>query len=198
MRVLIADDDRVMRHALGRKLSSWDFEPVPCSDGLEVRQVLQAPPLPPIALIDWNMPGVDGLTLCREIRKLPDGGNVYLILVTSNASRQDVLSGLTSGADDYVVKPFDWEELRARVRIGARTATLQQTLAERVKELQAAMSRVRVLDGLLPICSYCKAIRSDENYWEQLEEYVSNHSEATFSHGICPSCFDRVKASYTA
>ena len=75
---------------------------------------------------------------------------MYLILITSNASRQDVLSGLTSGADDYVVKPFDWEELRARVRIGARTATLQQTLAERVKELQAAMSRVRVLDGLLP------------------------------------------------
>lgn len=197
MRVLIADDDRVMRHALGRKLASWDFEPVPCSDGLEVRRALQEAPLPPLALIDWNMPGVDGLTLCREIRSLPDGGNIYLILITSNASRQDVLSGLTSGADDYVLKPFDWEELRARVRIGARTATLQLTLAERVKELQEAMSRVRVLDGLLPICSYCKSIRSDENYWEQLEEYVSNHSEATFSHGICPACFDQVKASYS-
>jgi len=133
MRVLIADDDRVMRHALGRKLASWDFEPVPCSDGLEVRRALLEAPLPPLALIDWNMPGVDGLTLCREIRNLPDGGNIYLILITSNASRQDVLSGLTSGADDYVLKPFDWEELRARVRIGARTATLQITLAERVK-----------------------------------------------------------------
>jgi sigma-B regulation protein RsbU (phosphoserine phosphatase) len=197
MRVLIADDDRVMRHALGRKLASWDLEPLPCSDGLEVRQILLTPPLPAIAIIDWNMPGVDGLTLCREIRNLPDGGNIYLILITSNASRQDVLSGLTSGADDYVVKPFDWEELRARVRIGARTAMLQQKLADHVRELQAALSRLRVLDGLLPICSYCKSIRSDENYWEQLETYLSEHSDATFSHGICPSCFDLVKASYS-
>lgn len=197
MRVLIADDDRVMRHALGRKLASWNLEPLPCSDGLEVRRILQSPPLPAIALIDWNMPGVDGLTLCREIRNMPDGGNIYLILITSNDSREDVLSGLTSGADDYVVKPFDWEELRARVRIGARTAMLQQTLAQRVRELQAAVSRVRVLDGLLPICSYCKSIRSDGNYWEQLETYLSTHSDATFSHGICPPCFDRVKDSYS-
>ena len=137
MRVLIADDDRVMRHALGRKLPPGISSLCRAATVSKCASVLQEPPLPAIALIDWNMPGVDGLTLCREIRNLPDGGNVYLILITSNASRQDVLSGLTSGADDYVVKPFDWEELRARVRIGARTASLQQTLAERVKELEA-------------------------------------------------------------
>jgi two-component system cell cycle response regulator len=128
MRVLIADDDPVLRHALGRQLAKWNFEPVPCANGLEVRTMIKEQTLPPLVLIDWNMPDVDGLTLCGEIRAMPEASTVYLILITSNRSRTDVVSGLTGGADDYIVKPFDWEELRARVNIGARTAALQERL----------------------------------------------------------------------
>jgi two-component system cell cycle response regulator len=128
MRVLIADDDPVLRHALGRQLTKWNFEPVPCSDGLQVRAMVRDDSMPPLALIDWNMPGVDGLTLCREIRGIPETSTVYVILLTSNGSREDVVSGLTGGADDYIVKPFDWDELRARVNIGARTVRLQDHL----------------------------------------------------------------------
>ena len=130
MRVLIADDDSILRHALARQLAKWNFEPVPCSDGLQVREMLQRDALPPLGLIDWNMPGVDGLTLCREIRSMPDAAHVYLILITSNRLREDIVSGLTSGANDYVVKPFDWAELHARVHIGARTVTLQNALQD--------------------------------------------------------------------
>ena len=129
MRVLIADDDPVLRHALGRMLTNWSFEPVPCSDGLQVRAMVRDDAMPPLALIDWNMPGVDGLTLCREIRDMT-ATSVYVILLTSNGSREDVVSGLTGGADDYIVKPFDWEELRARVNIGVRTVDLQEHLRE--------------------------------------------------------------------
>jgi diguanylate cyclase (GGDEF)-like protein len=128
MRVLIADDDPVLRHALARQLAKWHFDPVVCANGLEVRALINEQAIPPLALIDWNMPGVDGLSLCGEIRAMPEASTVYLILITSNRARADVVSGLTCGADDYIVKPFDWEELRARVNIGARTAALQERL----------------------------------------------------------------------
>ena len=128
MRVLIADDDPVLRHALARQLAKWNFDPVVCANGLEVRALINEQAMPPLALIDWNMPGVDGLSLCGEIRAMPEASTVYLILITSNRSRADVVSGLTCGADDYIVKPFDWEELRARVNIGARTVALQERL----------------------------------------------------------------------
>ena len=93
-------------------------------------------------------------------------------------------------ADDYIVKPFDWNELRARLRIGARIVGLQQTLAARVSELQVALANVRTLKGLLPICAYCKRVRDDKDYWQQIEQYVGDHSQAEFSHGICPECLD--------
>jgi diguanylate cyclase (GGDEF)-like protein len=128
MRILIADDDPVLRHALARQLAKWHFEPVACANGLEVRALINDHTVPPLALIDWNMPDVDGLSLCGEIRATPEASTAYLILITSNRSRADVVSGLSCGADDYIVKPFDWEELRARVNIGARTAALQDRL----------------------------------------------------------------------
>jgi DNA-binding response OmpR family regulator len=194
MRALIADDDVVLRHALCRQLAKWDFEPAAYADGLAVRAAIRECGLPDIALIDWNMPGVDGLTVCQEIRSAPSGADVYIILITSNSSKHEIVHGLTAGADDYVVKPFDWGELRARVRVGARTTALHKLLAERVRELEEAASRVRTLTGLLPICSYCKAIRADNDYWQQVEHYIIQHSPATFTHGICPPCLEKVLA----
>jgi sigma-B regulation protein RsbU (phosphoserine phosphatase) len=96
---------------------------------------------------------------------------------------------LEAGADDYLTKPFDPQELRARIKVGERILGLQTSLAERVTELEDALSRVKQLQGLLPICSYCKKIRDDQNYWEQVESYISKHTEAQFSHGICPDCY---------
>jgi len=86
--------------------------------------------------------------------------------------------------------------LRARLKIGARIASLQQSLAQRVAELQNALTMVKQLSGLLPICSYCKKIRGDGNYWQQLETYLSEHSEAEFSHGVCPDCYEHVKKEF--
>jgi phosphoserine phosphatase RsbU/P len=193
VRVLIADDDSALRHGLFVHLLRWGYEPTLCADGTEARIALRSGHRPPLALLDWNMPGVDGLELCREIRSLPNLASMYVVLLTAHSARDEMVTGLDCGADEYMVKPVDWELLRVRLQIGARIVTLQQSLAQRVQELQAALDTVKELSGLLPICSYCKRIRDDNDYWQQLESFVSEHTKAQFSHGICPSCFEQAK-----
>jgi DNA-binding response OmpR family regulator len=188
MQVLIADDDRILRHAVRAQACKWGYDVVECADGAEAWSRLQGESAPPIAVIDWQMPGLDGLTLCQELRNTPSLSGMYVILLTSNTSRQDVICGLESGADDYLTKPCDWNELHARLRIGTRIVQLQQALNARIVELQDALANVRRLSGLLPICAYCKRVRDDKDYWQQIEQFVSERSDAQFSHGICPPC----------
>ena len=190
MKVLIADDDVVLRHSLKVHLERWEYEVSECADGRQAWKVIQSNDAPSVAVIDWNMPGMDGPTICQELRETPSLSAMYVILLTSNAEQKDVIAGLESGADDYITKPFDWGELRARLLIASRIVGLQLALAARVSELQEALANVRQLSGLLPICAYCKRIRDDADYWQQIEQYLVKHSEAQFTHGICPECFD--------
>lgn len=156
--------------------------------------MLRVATVPTLAILDWMMPGMDGPDVCRRVREERPDANMYLLLVTAREGRSDVVAGLDAGADDYIIKPFDPEELRARIAVGVRVLGLQQKLAERVAELQTALSNVKQLRGLLPICSYCKRIRGDDQYWMQVEGYIAEHSEAQFSHGICPSCYATITA----
>jgi response regulator RpfG family c-di-GMP phosphodiesterase len=137
------------------------------------------------------MPGLDGLEVCRKVRAHPAMGGFYLVIATVRQSLDDVLAGFEAGANDYITKPFHAQELRARLRVGRRVIELQAALASRVAQLQDALSRVKQLQGLLPICSYCKRIRDDHDYWQQVETYMSEHSQATFTHGICPECYEK-------
>jgi sigma-B regulation protein RsbU (phosphoserine phosphatase) len=192
MRLLIAEDDVVTARLLRGLTDSWGYEVTAVDDGATALAVLQADDPPQVALLDWMMPGLSGPDVCRIARKEPSGAPTYIILLTSRDARTDVVAGLDAGADDYLVKPFDPEELRARLNAGARIVDLQQRLAAQVGELEHALANVRRLSGLLPICSYCKSIRDDSDYWHRVEEYVTMHSEAQFTHGICPKCFERV------
>jgi phosphoserine phosphatase RsbU/P len=180
MRILIADDDRMSTLMLSRNLERWGFEVVVAHDGASAWAHIIGDTPPALAIVDWMMPIVDGIELCRRIRKASLSTPVYVILLTSRTSRQDLVAGLEAGADDYLTKPFDPDELRARIHVGQRTLAL--------------IANIKRLSGLLPICSYCKRIRSDENYWEQVESYITDHTDAQFSHGICPTCFEKVSA----
>ncbi len=192
MRILIADDDDVSRLELEALLTRHGHEVVAVSDGTEAWEVLQGEDPPRLAVLDWLMEEMDGVEVCRRVRERSGLRNAYLILLTSRGGKDDILIGLDAGANDYVTKPFDRDELLARVRVGAQMVGLQAELAVQVHELENALTKVKQLQGLLPICSYCKSIRDDQNYWHKVETYVKSHSEAEFSHGICPACWEKV------
>jgi sigma-B regulation protein RsbU (phosphoserine phosphatase) len=194
MQLLIAEDDRVTGEILVRTLQRSDYQMTLVRHGAQAWEYLRTASAPTLAILDWMMPEMDGPEVCRKVRVELPLANMYLLLVTARESRGDVVTGLDAGADDYVIKPFDPEELRARVAVGVRVLTLQQKLAERVAELQTALSNVKQLRGLLPICAYCKRIRGDDQYWQQVEGYIAEHSDAQFSHGICPSCYQTISA----
>jgi phosphoserine phosphatase RsbU/P len=192
MKVLIAEDETVSRRLLEATLVRWGYEVVVASDGVEAWEALQGDNAPLLAILDWMMPSMDGLEVCRRIRNRPSSTPPYLILLTAKGRREDIVTGLEAGANDYVTKPFNREELRARVQVGVRMVELQQSLADRVRALEEALTRVKQLQGLLPICSYCKKIRDDQNYWQQVESYIAEHSQAQFSHSICPDCYEKL------
>jgi len=189
MRILIAEDDPVSRRALEATLAKWGHHVIVTGDGAGAWRALQGDDAPPLAILDWMMPEMDGVEVCRRVREAAGRQPTYIILLTAKGTREELVAGLTAGADDYVIKPFDAAELRARVGVGARVVELQQSLAARVRELEEALAQVKTLQGLLPICAYCKKVRDDENYWHQVETYVARRTDARFSHGICPTCW---------
>jgi sigma-B regulation protein RsbU (phosphoserine phosphatase) len=192
MDILIAEDDPISRRTLEVMLLKWGHRVVVTCDGQAAYETLSRDPAPRLAILDWMMPHLDGLTVCRRLRERAATRSIYVILLTARGEKKDIVAGLDSGADDYITKPFDRDELHARVNVGLRMTVLQQSLAERVAELEDALRRVKQLQGLLPICCYCKCIRNDDNYWQRVEEYIGEHSDARFSHGICPKCFETV------
>lgn len=192
MRVLIAEDDSVSRRILEITLKNWGYEVVVTENGSDALAVLESPEAPSLAILDVMMPGLDGMEVCRRIRPATTQTNPFIILLTAKDRKEDVIEGIQAGANDYLTKPFNREELRVRLQVGFNTVDLQRQLAERIAELEAAVAHIKQLQGILSICSYCKNIRDDENYWQQVEGYISDHSEAKFSHGICPDCYERI------
>jgi phosphoserine phosphatase RsbU/P len=192
MIVLVADDLDVNRKLLRTLLAADGYDVIEASDGADALQILQGASGPIVGLIDWEMPEMEGIEVCRQTRAIEGAPPTYLILLTVRDSKQDIVTGLHAGANDYITKPFDKTELLARVGIGKQMVQLQQALTERVAELRDALVSVKQLGGLLPICSYCKKIRDDQNYWQQVEAYVGKHSDAKFSHSICPQCYEDI------
>ncbi len=192
VRVLIADDDAVSRRALEATLTAWGYPVIVTRDGSEAWAVLAGPGSPQLAILDWMMPGVEGAELCRRVRAAGHAEPPYLILLTARDRTEDAADGLEAGADDYLVKPFDRAELRARLRVGERTLALQHGLADRIRALEQALGQVRRLKELLPMCAWCRKIRKDDNYWQNLESYVTEHWDARFTHGVCPECRETI------
>ena len=142
MRILIVDDDADMRRLLLRTLQRWGYDVVPAADGVEAWERLQNEPIS-FVITDWTMPNLDGLGLCRRIREAKFARYIYVILLTAKNSKDELITGMEAGADDFLIKPFNAGELQVRIRAGERIVTLESNLEEQNKKLQEAYSRIR-------------------------------------------------------
>ncbi len=185
--VVIVDDVhenvRILHHCL--KEDGYSF--AVARNGAELFRLIEIRS-PSLILLDVMLPDMDGFGIAEKLRGDPRFADLPIIFVTARTEQGDRLRGFMSGGVDYVTKPFDANEVRERVRTHIR---LRLTLEEQRRlngELQAALERVRTLEGIIPICSKCKQVRDDDGYWTQVERYISEHTKAMFSHGLCPHC----------
>ncbi len=194
MDVLIVDDDRDTINLLKRYLGNRGFGVLTACNGSEAFEILHKGDVR-LVVTDRIMPVMNGLELCQEIRGSNISGYVYIILLTVCDKKDDIMTGIKAGADDYLLKPFNSEELKVRIDSGLRVLSLDNSLREKVTEerrlageLRDALDQVKRLSGLLPVCATCKSIRDDKGYWNEITAYICEHSEADFTHGICPEC----------
>lgn len=175
MKILTADDGLTDRLILTATLTKLGHEVIETSNGIEAWTAFEKEPVP-VLISDVMMPQMDGLELCRRVRAARRDKYTYVILLTAHGSRGLFAAGMEAGADDFISKPFDEEQLAARLHV-----------AERIIRLQVEVSH---LSGLLPICAYCKQVRDDRDYWHQVESYIATRTGARFSHGVCPTCWE--------
>jgi DNA-binding response OmpR family regulator len=188
MRILIAEDDITSRTMLTAVLHKEGHDVLATVNGYEAWQALQQADAPALVILDWMMPEMDGPEVVRRIRAQLTDRPPYIIILTTKGEKTDISAGLDAGANDYIVKPFDANELCARINVGQRMVEMQNALAVKIAELQQVLDQIKTLRGIVPICANCKKIRDDQGYWNQLEAYVRDHTEAEFSHAICPDC----------
>lgn len=181
MKIIVAEDDPVSLTRVSALLLSLGHIPIASENGIEAWESFNQEPAR-IIISDWRMPGIDGLELCKKVRERPDTEYTYFILVTGeHTAEEDYDRAIRANVDDFIIKPLDrgaiWRRLRVAERILSYTTEIHQ------------------LKTLIPICMYCKKIRDDSDYWDQMEHYIHEHTGSNFSHGICPDCYEKVMAS---
>jgi CheY-like chemotaxis protein len=177
MKILVAEDDPVSVKILQLTLEHYGHEVITTGSGEEAWEAFDREPVRTI-VSDWMMPGLNGLDLCKRVRARAKTDYTYFILLTANTTgRENLREAMDAGIDDFLPKPLDREVIMMRLRV-----------AERILEFS---TQIRQLKELLPICMYCKRIRDDSDYWQQVESYIHTHTGSNFSHGICPDCFQK-------
>ena len=196
--ILIVDDNLHNLNILASALKAYGFVPSVAQSGEETLELLNHS-TPDLILLDVMMPGMDGFETCRHLKENPATRAIPVIFVTALADIESKLKAFEAGGVDYVSKPLEFQEVLARVATHLTLRDLQQqleqknnALQEKNLQLQEALDKVKTLRGLLPICANCKKIRDDGGYWQQVEAYIADHSEAEFTHGICPTCMEKL------
>lgn len=193
MKILIVDDDPVSLSILSGALGET-YEVITAQNGYDAVS-LAVEHVPDLVLLDVMMPELDGLQVCSLIRSDANLSETPIIFVTAVDSVAGEAQGLELGAVDYITKPVNLRLAKLRIhnqlelkRQRNRILAQNQLLTQQKAELEATLARVKRLEGILSICMHCKKIRAEDNAWRQLEQYITAHSDAVFSHGICPDC----------
>lgn len=181
MKIIVAEDDPVSRARVTALLETLGHETVVCENGQQAWEAFDREPVR-LIISDWMMPELDGLGLCKKVREREKTEYTYFILVTAeHTTEQDYDNAIRADVDDFLIKPLDRGAIWRRLRV-----------AERILSFATELKQLKTL---IPICMYCKKIRDDSDYWEQMENYIHEHTGSDFSHGICPECYERVMAS---
>lgn len=182
-RILIVDDERFNIKTLTEFLRE-DYKIMAAKTGEQALKTVQGEILPDLILLDIMMPGMDGYEVCERLKANERTKNIPVIFVTAVTETEDAARGFQVGAVDFIQKPLNPVMAKARVDLHIK-------MHKTMEELKEALSQVKKLSGLLPICMHCKKIRDDSGYWNQIETYIDKHSEAQFSHSICKECLDK-------
>ena len=177
MKILLSEDDPASRVLLEDRIRSMGHEVFSAPDG-EVAWERFLGTGCSVVVSDWVMPKLDGVELCQRIRQFATSSYVYFILQTARSASEDYVKAMQQGVDDFLSKPVDFQELEILLQVAERIIGYKST--------------IQTLQSLLPICMYCKRVRIDRAYWQQVETYIRNQSGTRFSHGICPECYDQV------
>lgn len=186
--VLIVDDHPVSLKLLLAFLERRGFTVLVASSGEEALALIEKT-RPNIILLDIVMPGMDGYETCRLLKNNEATADIPVVFITALVKLADKVKGFAVGGVDYVTKPFQHEEVLARISTHLNIAHLRKELEDKNQQLQAALDEIRQLSGILPICAKCKKIRDDDGYWQQVEKFIKTHTGAEFTHGYCPDCY---------
>ena len=200
-KVLVVDDDTGILDLSTSILRRVGYEVLEVSTGEECLDAVRTYH-PDLVLLDVRLPDMSGIEVCRQIKSDDSLEDTFVILASGiQISSEDQAEGLDIGADGYIVRPLSNKEFLARVQAGERIKRAEDALRQKerdqeklVSQLRAALVEIKTLKGFIPICASCKKIRNDEGYWDQLEAYISKHTDAVFTHGLCPECVEKYKA----
>lgn len=185
--ILIIDDVPKNLQVLAKMLDKKNYRVSIANSGGQALKMIEKV-LPDLILLDILMPGMNGIEVCQRLKESPVTRDIPIIFLTAKTKSEDIVDGLKAGGVDYVTKPFNLPELLARVETHLELKRKRDSEKKLIAQLQNALAQVKKLSGLLPICCKCKKIRDDKGAWHELEDYIQGHSEADFSHGLCPAC----------
>ncbi|MBN1933702.1 MAG: response regulator [Anaerolineae bacterium] len=193
--ILVVDDTPANLKLLFQVLSGQGYQVRAVPSGERALESVRAA-VPDLILLDIMMPEMDGYQISERLKQDERTRDIPIIFISALDAVKDKVDAFRAGGVDYVTKPFQFEEVLARVETHLKLRALQKQLAQRVCELEEALAQVKTLRGLLPICANCKKVRDDQGYWQDVEVYVRDHSDVDFSHGICPDCFKQLYPEY--
>lgn len=188
IKILVVDDDDNIRFATARIVRAAGYQVLEAGGGAQCMEYVERE-RPDLVLLDVVLPDADGAALCRQIKMDERLKGTFVVLISGKrVASEEQAEGMEGGADGYIARPISNRELLARVEAMVRILTAERERDRLILELREALEKVKTLSGLLPICAHCKNIRDDKGYWNQVEAYLTAHSELRFSHGICPDC----------
>ncbi len=195
--ILVVDDTKMNLRILAEALGAEGYRVRPALNG-EIALEAAQKEVPDLILLDILMPGMNGYQVCETLKEDARLKDIPVIFISALDEVGDKMKGFRAGGVDYISKPFQTEEVLARVRTHLTLRNLQKDLQEKNihlqklnSDLQSALDEIKTLRGIIPICSHCKKIRDDDDSWQRIEKYIGEHSDAEFSHGICPECLKK-------